>query len=546
MNRIIFLYLGILSLCCSQAYAQTQSDYSNKQQLAQRVQYLASRYPKWVKATSMTKTLGGSDIWMLTIGSGAAEQKPAVAIVGGVSGKHLLGVELAVGFAEKLLANAEQDSIRALLERQTFYVFPNMSPDATEQYFAQLQYERIGNARPLDYDRDGHKGEDGYDDLDGDGKITWMRVADPSGGYIANPNDPRSMVLADPAKNQRGQYQVYTEGVDNDKDGLFNEDGEEGVAFNKNNTYNYKNFQPAAGEHAVSELENRALYDFLYDAFNVYAVVSFGPENNLAAPNQAGRGSESDASSGSRRPGGRKITSWSTRDAQVNAAVSEIYKDRVQLGDAPTHNAEDGNFADWAYYHYGRFSFSTPGWWVSSTEKDPVASYLKWADAKGITTGYTPWTAIQHPDFPNKTVEVGGIHPFVLYNPPFNMVDSLIAKHTDFVIKLTDMAPIIDIVDVTTDKLEGGLTRVSVKVINKGAFPTLTQVGERSYFLKQLAVELTIGSTQKLLSGKSRQTIAALGGHGFTELSWLIQGSGKLSIEAGSPSSGKKTINLSL
>ncbi len=546
MNRIIFLYLGFVSLCGMTAQAQAPSDYSNKQQLAQRVKALASRYSQLVKLTSMTKTLGGSDIWMLSIGTGNLEQKPAVAVVGGVSGDHLLGVELAVGFAEKLLANASQDSIRTLLDQQTFYVFPNMSPDATEQYFAKLQYERTGNARPLDYDRDGQKGEDGYDDLNGDGKITWMRVLDPSGTYLPSTKDPRSMILADPAKNQRGQYLVLSEGLDNDKDGQFNEDGEEGVAFNKNNTYNYKNFQPGAGEHAVSELENRALYDFLYDAFNVYAVVSFGPENNLSTPQQAGRGGESAAPSGSRRPGGRMINSWSERDAQVNGAVSALYNNIVQLGDAPKQKAGNGNFADWAYYHYGRLSFSTPGWWLPDTEKDPVASYFKWADAQGITGNYTPWKTISHPDFPNKTVEVGGIHPFVLHNPPYQMVDSLVAKHTDFVIKLTDMAPMIDIVDVKTEKLDGGLTRVSVKVLNKGAFPTLTQVGERSYFLKHVAVEVKTGSGQKVISGKNRQTINALEGHGFTELNWLIQGSGKLAIEAGNASSGKKTVNVSL
>ncbi|MCL7988935.1 M14 family metallopeptidase [Sphingobacterium sp. lm-10] len=546
MNRIIFLYLGILSVCSITAQAQVQTDYSNKQQLAQRVKALAARYPQLVKATSLTKTLSGSDIWMLSIGSGALEQKPAVAIVGGVAGDHLLGVELAVGFAEKLLANASQDSIRQLLNQQTFYVFPNMSPDATEQYFAKLQYERTGNARPLDYDRDGRKGEDGYDDLDGDGKITWLRVEDPTGTYLPNPKDPRSMVLADPAKNQRGQYRLLSEGVDNDKDGLFNEDGDEGVAFNKNNTYNYKNFLPGAGEHAVSELENRALYDFLYDAFNVYAVVSFGPENNLSTPQQAGRGVEAAPSSGSRRPGGRMINSWSEADANVNASVSSIYNKLIQLGEAPKQKAGNGNFADWAYYHYGRLSFSTPGWWVPDTEKDPVASYFTWADAQGISGNHTPWKAISHPDFPNKNVEVGGIHPFVLHNPPYKMVDSLVSKHTDFVIKLTGMAPMIDIVDVNTEKLDGGLTRISLKVINKGAFPTLTQVGERSYFLKHVVVELKAGNGQKVLSGKSRQTIGALEGHGYTELNWLIQGSGKLSIEAGNASSGKKSVNVSL
>jgi hypothetical protein len=73
-----------------------------------------------------------------------------MAVVGGVEGSHLLGVEMAVHFAEGLV----KDHSKAL-ENSTFYVFPNMSPDATEQYFAKLKYQRSGNAKPTDDDRDG-------------------------------------------------------------------------------------------------------------------------------------------------------------------------------------------------------------------------------------------------------------------------------------------------------------------------------------------------------------------------------------------------------
>ncbi len=52
---------------------------------------------------SLTKTAGGKDIWMITIGTQPASAKPAIAVVGGVEGHHLLGAELALGFAENLL-----------------------------------------------------------------------------------------------------------------------------------------------------------------------------------------------------------------------------------------------------------------------------------------------------------------------------------------------------------------------------------------------------------------------------------------------------------
>src|SRR5690606_25113805 len=109
------------------AYAQTgQSDYSNAKRLANRVEALNKAYPKWVKTRSLVKTLGGKDIWMIALGSGALETKPGIAIVGGVDGTHLLGVELAIGLAEKLLAQTSDPTVQDLLEMQTIYVFPNM------------------------------------------------------------------------------------------------------------------------------------------------------------------------------------------------------------------------------------------------------------------------------------------------------------------------------------------------------------------------------------------------------------------------------------
>lgn len=546
MKKLYLFQLFFLVLLCP-VLAQNQ-DYSNNARLAQRVKALADKYPQWVKSKSLTQTAGGKDIWMLTIGGANADQKPAIAVVGGVEGKHLLGVEMAIGFAEKLLAASQTDSIRSLLGKQTFYVFPNMSPDATEQYFAKVKSERSGNATKTDDDRDGKLNEDDVDDLDGNGKITWMRVLDPTGKYKLNPDDPRSLILADPNKGENGKYILLPEGIDNDKDGDFNEDGEGGVHFNKNSSYNYKNFSPGAGEYAVSEKENRALFDFLFDAFNVYAVVTFGPVNNLSVPvtfNPAGVAK-------------RVITSWFDADVKSNALVSERYNKITKTKDAPKTQAENGDFSQWAYFHYGRLSLSTPGWWVPKvapdsakkekklTNDDAVASYLRWAASQGITDTFTPWKAVKHPDFPGQTVEVGGLDPFVLNNPPYKMVDGIVGKHTDFLIGLAGMAPQIELIGLKTEKLADGLTRVTLKVMNNGDLPTYTKVGDRSYFLKKIAVKVNTNASQTVVSGRKSQTLESIAGKDFKELTWLIKGTGKVTIEAGSPTTGSKSIEVTL
>ncbi|MBC7418713.1 MAG: peptidase [Pedobacter sp.] len=547
MKKLYLFNLFFLFLLCN-VLAQSQQDYSNSTTLAQRVKILVDKYPQLVKSKVLTQTTGGKAIWMLTIGAGKTEQKPAVVVVGGVDGKHLLGVEMAIGFAEKLMASATTDSIKTLLNKQTFYVFPNMSPDATEQYFAKVRTERSGNATKTDDDRDGKINEDGTEDLDGNGKITLMRVEDPTGKYKLNTDDPRSLLLADATKGENGKYILLPEGIDSDKDGMFNEDGEGGIAFNKNSSYNFKPFVAGAGEYAVSEKENRALFDFLYDAFNVYAVVTFGPTNNLSTP----------VTFNAPAVAKRIITGWFEADAKANALVSERYNKITKTKDAPKTQAESGDFSQWGYFHYGRLSFSTPGWWVpkvvadtSRKEKkfineDAVASYLRWAASQGITNTFTPWKAVSHPDFPGQIVEVGGLDPFVLINPPYKMVDGIVAKHTEFVIGLAGMAPQLALVNVKTEKVAEGLTRVTLKVMNTGDLPTYTKIGDRSYFLKKILVKINSNANQIVVSGRKTQTLESIEGKDYKELTWLIKGTGKITIEAGSPTTGSKSIEVSL
>jgi len=527
---------------------QAQDGYSNYSQQTNRINALAKNYPQFAKLKSLTKTAGGKDIWQLTIGSANTESKPAIVVVGGVEGNHLLGMELALGFAENLLQGSSSDSIKALLNKTTFYVYPNMSPDAMEQYFAALKYERQGNATTTDEDRDGKTNEDGFDDLDGNGKITMMRVESPIGDYRTNIDDPRSIVKADPAKGEKGKYILYTEGFDNDKDGIFNEDGEGGVWFNKNFTYKPSPFSPGAGEFVVSEKETRSLLDELFERFNVYAVVSFGSNNNLSIPYTYNPQTANQP----------LIASWLQQDVRADSMIADLYNKTLNMKDAPKTTPAGGDLLSWGYYHYGRYSFSTPGWWVPKTKpdsaknqkafttEDAVANYLRWAESQGISNTFTEWKTIQHPDFPNQKVEVGGLDPFVLTNPPYKLVPDLVKKHSAFLVRLAGYQPEVDIANVKTEKISNGLTRITVDVINKGALASHSKLGERSYWVKRINVKLNLAANQSVISGKKIQTLNSLEGYSSQQLTWLIKGSGRLGVEAGSPTTGSKLIELSL
>src|SRR6478735_8686635 len=431
-----FPFLFLLVFIAQTGFSQV---YHNHSQLSQKLKSLETSSAGLAKLQSITKTAGGKDIWMMEIGSGDRTTHPAVAVVGGVEGSLIISQEIAVGFIEKLLASATKDSVKNLLSSTTFYVFPNMSPDATEQYFATLKYERSGNAFSTDDDRDGKLNEDPFEDLNGDGMITMIRVEDATGKWKTHPADPRVMVMASGDKGERGGYLLLTEGTDNDKDGKFNEDGEGGVHFNKNLPFDPAYFTPGAGEHPVTEPEDRALLDLLHDRPNIFSVVTLGPANNLAEPIKFDKTKTSV----------RVITGILEKDAGVNKMVSELYKKYVSSKEAPAASPSKGDFMQWAYFHYARQSFSTPAWWPGKFEipKDTVAAkkfkanedkntdvdFLRWAEKESLDV-FIPWKKITHPDFPGKVVEVGGFRPFAKSNPPEKAIDKIADTHTKFLI----------------------------------------------------------------------------------------------------------------
>ncbi|GAB3248556.1 M14 family metallopeptidase [Larkinella harenae] len=536
-----------------QAQAPSPGSYSSASQLSNRLKALTTRYKSLSTLQSLGKSPGGKDVWLLTLGRGTAAQKPAIALVAGVHGPHLAGTELAVQLAEKLLAASNQDSVARLLDSKTFYIFPSINPDAQEQFTARPRYERTGNGTDTDDDRDGRLNEDPFEDLNKDGLITQIRVEDPTGAFIPSKDDPRVLIKADPAKGEAGRYLLLSEGVDNDKDGMFNEDGAGGVALDKNFTFDYPFFTPGSGEMPVSEPENRALLDFLYKAPNVYAVFTFGPYNNLSEAPKFDRA----------KTVRRIITGLLEKDATVGEQVSKLYNGQTGLKDAPPMPPTKGNFAQTAYYHYGRFSFSTPGWWAPKTvapadtakSKAPGAAkpsdnedvrLLKWADANNLRDVFVNWQSIEHPDFPGRKTDVGGIVPFARLNPPVSFLNDVAEKHLKFLTVFARRMPVIDVVNVRTESLSGGLTRVTAQVVNRGLLPTGSEIGDRVRFVPKMKIELRTGNDQTVVSGRKRILRSPMAAGESMEVTFLVSGTGRATLEAGNAMTGTKSIDITL
>lgn len=530
------------------ASIHAQNDYLSYDNLTKKLKEIESKNSA-ATLKSIGKSTGGKDIWLLTL-SESITPKPALLIAGGIDGRHQAGTQMIVQLVEQLLQNKQ------LYKDKTLYFIPSVNPDAIASFFSKVKAERSGNATPTDDDRDGKIGEDPFEDLNNDGWITQLRIESVDGIHVSSEDDARILVKANASKNQVGKYKVISEGVDNDKDGVFNEDASGGVNIDKNFTFDYPAFETGSGVYVASEPEVRALLDFLYTTPSIYGVVTFGMHNNLSeAPKYD-----------SKLASARIIKGWLENDVKAAEHVSKLYTQKAGLKDGPKMPMTKGNFAQTAYYHAGKFSFSTPGWWIPKEEvkKDSTAvkvdmpkkgdkdelnaevQFLKWAEKEQLKNVFVNWTPIKHPDFPNQKVEVGGIVPYAMHNPPVAYLEPAVKKHVVFLESLLAAMPKIEVSSPIVEKLQNDLYRITLTVANKGLLPTYAAIGDKVRFTSRMKTELKLTKSQAMVSGRKIALRDALQPDESVTYTWLISGSGKITVATGCATAGINELQIDL
>lgn len=470
--------------------------------------------------------------------------RPTLLVVAGIDGKHPAGTLSALQLTHQLMA-IPTDSLRTLLQQKSIWIVPLANPDAYKRNSVSKNW-LSGNARPVDNDRDGRMDEDPSKDLNGDGLITQMRVKSAVGDYKSHRLHQGVLIKADRSKGEIGEYVILPEGLDEDFDGRYGEDGQGGVNIDRNFTFDYAAFTPESGSYAASEPETRALVDFIFDNPQIASVIHFGLANNLSEPEKFdGRSANQ-----------RIVKSWSANDAEVSKYISSIYKDITKpLGEANKMASQAGNFTNTAYYHLGKFSFATPVWWPSVVDtakssvrpsKDADETFYTWVKQHNVEGAILPWQKVNHPNFPNQQVEVGGVVQAFKNNPPVEHLQASVQAHTAFVVKLAEnMAKLVfDQPKVTA--LGNDIYRVELSVMNVGMMPTYPEIADRIRFVSRFKTVCDLSSNQQFLSGKRLQLYPTLAAGGSQTFSWLIKGKGTVKIQAGCPTSGEQSLEVKL
>lgn len=350
------------------AGAPPPESYSTHRELTRELRSLSRSHRDLVRIHELAVSSQGREVWLMEIGHGEEawrRSRPALLLVAGIEGNDLTGSASAAYWMHALAEGYHNDpEVKSTLDSTTIYVVPRLNPDALESYFKKPRIEYRTNFDPVDDDHDGLTDEDGRTDLNGDGLAAWMRVQDPEGEYRLDPTDSRVLIEADSLKGERGEWKLLPEGVDEDGDEEWNEDPAGGVNFNRNFPYGYRYFAEDAGRHPVSQTETRALADFVVAHPNIGIAFTFGSADNIL---QTPKG-ESNIN--------RPPTAMQESDVAYLREFGGQWREALGLEKELSGSSEPGTFSDWMYFHRGRLSLAARAWseelalaWMKDEEK---------------------------------------------------------------------------------------------------------------------------------------------------------------------------------
>jgi hypothetical protein len=391
----------LLFLMGSMVLNGTAQSYFSPKQLSAEFESLSKSNPGKVLIHQIALSPGGNPVIIMEIGTEvkqAEKIKPAVFVMANPEGINPLSSYASVNLAKQLIASDKHLN-------HTWYILPVLNPDAYARYFDAVKWENPRNAMKVNDDMDDAIDEDGPNDLNGDGFITTMRVPDPQGIWIVDEKDPRLMRKADRTKGEKGVYTLYTEGIDSDGDGKYNEDPPGGVNTGINFPHLFQSFTQTGGSWPGSTPEVYGLMRFMFSHPEIAATFTFGSTNFCLVPPEGGRKGTADldnitlpddfveifgAEKGKKYsmdeiiemaqpmvPSGVELTpsmvaSFLGLGAVVNPLPEDLawYKElseqyleylkgvKFETDRLEPEKAKDGSFELWSYYHLGVPTFS--------------------------------------------------------------------------------------------------------------------------------------------------------------------------------------------
>ncbi|GMQ26713.1 M14 family metallopeptidase [Algoriphagus sp. oki45] len=479
----------------------------------------ASEYPDIVDLYVIEHSFEGRPIYQMTLTNkktGKDTDKPAAYFEGGRHSGEITSSESILWLTQHLIENYGKDpEITQLIDTKAIYLRPQNNPDGSNMYLFTEQRNR-STVKPNDTDRDGLVDEDPEEDLDGDGIIYQMRkkAITPEemekANFIIDPRDPKGRLMKRTFPG-KGEYLVYTEGIDNDGDGSFNEDGVGGLDLHRNYPENWRPntggdltgrgyTQFGAGEYPLSEVETRSTALWVLSHPNISVVNSMDTRvpMHLRPPS---------TSKSEERMYPEDLAIYKEMDelglsytaypwaGDVYETYATRYKVNSMTGDPLKPEPLFGHGPDFGYFYYGSIWYGDELWNNGAMKDyDGDGIYddydgLIWDDEANGSKGFKVWTPFNHPDLGE--VEIGGFHPkfFGQNGPPWQLEDWA-KKQALFNLAMAKRLPQLNITDMRVQKVAPGEFEITLEWTNSGKLPVALEQAKLVKIVKEDRVSL--------------------------------------------------------
>jgi hypothetical protein len=231
-----------------------QDQFHDPEEVEEEIERIHSHAPDIVHLEVIGQSYEGRNISCLRITNELnTVQKAKTLVVAHHHGREQVTVDMALRFIIRLLNNYGEDELLThYVDTEEIYIIPTLNPDALELVVNEGAHWLRKNLRPYDNDGDGLFDEDPVEDTNGDGHISEFNIYEKDGD---------DLIYVD----------AYYEGIDNDEDGLVNEDEIGLTDLNRNYDSGWGNeagsssdptSQVYHGSEAFSEPETQTFRDF--------------------------------------------------------------------------------------------------------------------------------------------------------------------------------------------------------------------------------------------------------------------------------------------
>lgn len=484
-------------------------------------------YPNLIRVESIGKSYEGRDVWAVTatnFKSGSDAEKPALWVDANLHASEVTGSAAALHLIHSLVTRYKKnETVTRALDTRAFYIVPRVNPDGAELALADHPKEVRSTTRPYPQTDSPLDGLSYGEDIDGDGRILQMRIADLNGAWKVHPDDPRLMIRRDPIEVGGKYYRILTEGLVKNYDGvnIRVHAPKEGMDLNRNFPANWRPEveQPGAGEFPTSESEAHNMIQFVMNHKNITGTISYHTFSGVLLRGLSDKPDDE-----------QNIEDlWTIQ--KIGAKGTEItgypnistYHDFKYM----PRQVITGAFDEWTYEHYGLFSWTVEFWnpvdqagikgakyieWYREHPIEDDLKLLKWNDEVLKGTGFVDWHPYDHPQLGK--VELGGWDVLHMWtNVPLQFLEKEIRPFADWVIWHALISPQLGFYEIKVNPLGADTFLIRLAVENRGWLPTyVSKKALERKVTRGVIAEIQLPKGGTLESGKAREELGELEG----------------------------------